>query len=75
MLGHTSPGPAAVGRPPVPALDVALTPEGRQRFAEVWPALEEGVGRYFVDPLTQADIDELGRILARLIQSNEPENG
>jgi DNA-binding MarR family transcriptional regulator len=55
--------------------DVALTPEGRKRFAEVWPDHEDGIGRYFVDPLTQADIDELGRILTKLIQSNEPEVG
>ena len=51
--------------------DVALTRKGRQRFEQVWPDHEEGIGRYFVDPLTQPDIDELGRILAKLIQSNE----
>ena len=55
--------------------EVALTPEGRKRFVEVWPDHEEGIGRYFVDPLTRADIDELGRILTKLIQSNEPEVG
>jgi DNA-binding MarR family transcriptional regulator len=51
--------------------DVALTAKGRQRFEQVWPGHEEGIGRYFVSPLTQRDIDELGRILAKLIQANE----
>ena len=51
--------------------DVALTPKGRQRFERVWPGHEDGIGRYFVGPLTQPDIDELGRILAKLIQTNE----
>jgi hypothetical protein len=30
-----------------------------------------GIGRYFIGPLTQPDIDELGRILAKLIRANE----
>ena len=51
--------------------DVALTANGRQRFERVWPGHEEGIGRYFVSPLAQSDIDELGRILAKLIQANE----
>ena len=51
--------------------DVALTRKGRQRFEQVWPGHEEGIGRYFVGPLTQPDIDELGRILAKLIKTNE----
>ncbi len=51
--------------------DVALSAKGRQRFEQVWPGHEEGIGRYFVSPLTQPDIDELGRILAKLIQANE----
>jgi DNA-binding MarR family transcriptional regulator len=51
--------------------DVTLTRKGRQRFEKVWPGHEEGIGRYFVDPLAQPDIEELGRILAKLIQSNE----
>jgi hypothetical protein len=37
----------------------------------VWPGHAEGIGRYFVEPLAQRDIDELGRILADLIQANE----
>ncbi len=51
--------------------DVSLTPKGRQRFEQVWPGHVEGIGRYFVEPLAQHDIDELGRILADLIQANE----
>jgi DNA-binding MarR family transcriptional regulator len=51
--------------------DVALTPKGRRRFEEVWPPHEEGIGRYFVAPLAQPDIDELGRILGKLIHANE----
>jgi DNA-binding MarR family transcriptional regulator len=51
--------------------DVTLTRKGRQRFEQVWPGHEEGIGRYFVGPLTQPDIDELGRILAKLIKTNE----
>ena len=51
--------------------DVDLTRKGRQRFEQVWPEHEEGIGRYFVEPLTHLDIDELGRILAKLIQTNE----
>ena len=39
---------------------------------EVWRPHEDGIRRYFVDPLPQGDIDELGRILDRLIQANEP---
>jgi DNA-binding MarR family transcriptional regulator len=51
--------------------DVALTPKGRRRFEEVWPQHEAGIGRYFVDPLAQRDIGELGRILGHLIRANE----
>ena len=51
--------------------DVSLTPRGRQRFEQVSPGHAEGIGRYFVEPLAQRDIDELGRILADLIQANE----
>ena len=51
--------------------DVALTRKGRQRFDEVWPPHEEGIGRYFVDALTPRDIDELGRILGQLVRANE----
>jgi DNA-binding MarR family transcriptional regulator len=53
--------------------DVSLTPKGRRRFGQVWPGHADGIGRYFVEPLAQHDIDELGRILADLIQANESE--
>ena len=51
--------------------DVSLTPQGRQRFEQVWPAHADGIGRHFAGPLTRRDIGELGRILGRLIQANE----
>jgi DNA-binding MarR family transcriptional regulator len=52
--------------------DVSLTSPGRQRFEQVWPGHADGIGRYVVQPLTPRDIGELGRILDRLIQANEP---
>lgn len=51
--------------------EVSLTPRGRRRFEAVWPSHEDGIGRYFVAPLDQSDIDELGRILHKLIEANE----
>ena len=51
--------------------DVSLTPPGRRRFEQVWPAHADGIGRYFAQPLERRDIAELGRILGRLIQANE----
>jgi DNA-binding MarR family transcriptional regulator len=51
--------------------DVTLTPMGRLRFEEIWPPHEDGIGRYFVDPLSPRAIDELGSILGRLIRANE----
>ena len=51
--------------------DVSLTPPGRQRFEQAWPAHADGIGRYFVQPLTPRDIDDLGRILHALIQANQ----
>ena len=52
--------------------DVSLTPAGRRRFEQVWPAHADGIGRYFVQPLTPRDIGDLGRILHTLIQANQP---
>ena len=52
--------------------DVSLTPHGRQRFEQAWPAHADGIGRYFVQPLTPRDVGDLARILDRLIQANEP---
>ena len=52
--------------------DVSLTPAGRRRFEQVWPAHADGIGRYFGQPLTLRDIGDLGRILQTLIQANQP---
>jgi DNA-binding MarR family transcriptional regulator len=51
--------------------DVALTPHGRARFDQAWPAHAEGISRYFAQPLTSHDISELTRILDTLIQANQ----
>ena len=51
--------------------DVSLTPHGRRRFEQLWPAHADGIGRYFAEPLAPGDISELGRILTSLIQANE----
>ncbi len=51
--------------------DVSLTPAGRRRFDQAWPAHANGIGRYFVQPLAPRDIGDLGRILDRLIQANQ----
>ena len=51
--------------------DVSLTPSGRQRFEQVWPGHADGIGRYFAQPLTPRDIDDLARILDSLIQANQ----
>jgi DNA-binding MarR family transcriptional regulator len=51
--------------------DVSLTPPGRRRFEQVWPAHADGISRYFVQPLTPRDLGDLGRILHVLIQANQ----
>jgi len=51
--------------------DVTLTPDGRRRFEQAWPAHADGIARYFVEPLARHDISELGRILGDLIQANQ----
>ena len=51
--------------------DVSLIPPGRRRFEQTWPGHADGIGRYFVEPLTRRDIGELGRILDSLIQANQ----
>jgi DNA-binding MarR family transcriptional regulator len=55
--------------------DVWITPDGRRRFDHIWPEHADGIGRYFVQPLAQRDLDELGRILDTLIQANEDQPG
>ena len=51
--------------------DVSLTPPGRQRFEQAWPGHADGIGRYFAQPLTARDIEDLARILDTLIQANQ----
>jgi DNA-binding MarR family transcriptional regulator len=51
--------------------DVSLTPHGRQRFEQIWPAHADGISRYFVQPLAPRDIGDLARILDRLIGANQ----
>jgi DNA-binding MarR family transcriptional regulator len=51
--------------------DVSLTAHGRRQFDQVWPAHADGIGRYFVQPLTPRDIGDLSRILDSLIQANQ----
>src|SRR6516164_28124 len=51
--------------------DVSLTPSGQQRFEQAWPTHAEGIGRYFVQPLTPRDISDLARIMDSLIQANQ----
>jgi DNA-binding MarR family transcriptional regulator len=51
--------------------DVSLTPPGRRRFEQVWPGHADGIGRYFAQPLTARDIEDLARILDTLIQANQ----
>ena len=51
--------------------DVSLTPAGRLRFDQAWPAHADGIGRYFAQPLTPRDVGELARILDSLIQANQ----
>jgi DNA-binding MarR family transcriptional regulator len=51
--------------------DVTITKKGRQRFDQIWPEHEKGIGHYFVDPLTRRDLDELDRVLGKLIEANE----
>ena len=48
-----------------------LTPAGRLRYDQVWPAHADGIGRYFAQPLAPRDIGELARILDSLIQANQ----
>ena len=51
--------------------DVSLTPPGRARFEQAWPAHADGIGRYFAQPLAPRDIGDLARILDSLIQANQ----
>jgi hypothetical protein len=48
-----------------------LVSRGGRWFEQVWPGHADGIGRYFVQPLTSRDIGELARILDSLIQANQ----
>ena len=54
--------------------DVSLTPPGRQRFEQTWPAHADGIERYFAQHLTSGDTAELARILDTLIQANQDDS-
>ena len=51
--------------------DVSLTTHGRQQFEQIWPGHADGISRYFAQPLTARDIEDLARILDTLIQANQ----
>jgi DNA-binding MarR family transcriptional regulator len=52
--------------------DVAITDPGRAVFDRVWAGHLEGLQRYFSEPLTDDDVRVLKRVLAKLINANEP---
>lgn len=52
--------------------DVAISDRGRGVFDRAWPDHVEGLQRYFCDPLTDHDVTVLKRVLAKLIEANEP---
>src|SRR5215472_18593630 len=51
--------------------DVSLTPPGRRRFGQIWPAHADGIERDFAQPLNARDIKDLARILDTLIHANQ----
>jgi len=55
--------------------DVAISSRGREVFDRVWPNHVEGLQRYFSEPLTDRDVTDLRRVLARLISANEGDHG
>ena len=54
--------------------DVSLTPAGRRRFDQAWPAHADGIQRYFAQHLTPADTAQLARILDTVIQANQDDS-
>jgi MarR family 2-MHQ and catechol resistance regulon transcriptional repressor len=52
--------------------DVAISKPGRDVFDQVWAGHLDGLQRYFSEPLTDNDVSVLKRVLAKLIQANEP---
>jgi DNA-binding MarR family transcriptional regulator len=51
--------------------DVAISGQGRAVFDRVWPGHLQGIRRYFSEPLTDPDVADLRRVLAKLIRANE----
>jgi DNA-binding MarR family transcriptional regulator len=52
--------------------DVAISDRGRAVFDRAWSDHVAGLQRYFSDPLSEDDVRVLKRVLAKLIQANEP---
>ena len=52
--------------------DVAISGHGRDVFDRVWADHLDGLQRYFSEPLADDDVSVLKRVLAKLIDSNEP---
>jgi DNA-binding MarR family transcriptional regulator len=52
--------------------DVAITARARGIFDGVWPGHVDGIRRYFSEPLSDADVTTLRRILTKLVRANEP---
>jgi len=55
--------------------DVAISNHGQHVFDKVWAGHLDGLQRYFSEPLTDNDVSVLKRVLAKLIQANEPPSG
>lgn len=51
--------------------DVSITANGKARFDAVWPEHEDGIRRYFSNPLSDKDIVNLQTALAKLIRANQ----
>jgi MarR family 2-MHQ and catechol resistance regulon transcriptional repressor len=55
--------------------DVAITDLGRKVFDRVWPGHLQGIQRSFSEPLTDHDVTDLKRVLAKLVRANEGPSG
>ncbi len=51
--------------------DVSITANGKARFDAVWPDHQDGIRRYFSNPLSDTDIVNLQAALAKLISANQ----
>ena len=52
-------------------VQVHTTAAGRQRIGDIWPAYERGIRRVS-SPLASGELSELGALLERLAESEEP---